>query len=107
MIVSTNAQTDKVKTSTITVNGCTVTKRECGHILTYSMMNQQPTTTGDFVMDDVSDVTPFICTIHSGAVANYGGVGIVFPHLNKLYMRIDTVVNWSGFILTLIREKTV
>ena len=95
---------DKVTSSTVTVNGCTVTIFNLNDtIMTVSMFNQTPSATGDFVIN-----LPFAYGTPVQSIISANGVsyGFVFgvAGWTTLTMRINTVAVNSGFNVTLIKQ---
>ena len=95
---------DKVTSSTVTVNGCTVTIVNLNDtIMTVSMFNQTPSATGDFVIN-----LPFAYGTPVQSIISANGVsyGFVFgvAGWTTLTMRINTVAVNSGFNVTLIKQ---
>lgn len=99
---ATNAQRrDAVKTTTLSVNGCSIIKREYGPMVSYTMQNQTPTATGDFVLDAISGLPAYVLTT---VYSNTTPVGLIYGAGSQLNLRIASAQAWTGFALTLIRE---
>ena len=95
---------DKVSSSTVTVNGCTITIVNLNDtIMTVSMFNQTPSATGDYTIN-----LPFAygTPVQSIISANGTSYGFVYgvAGWTTLTMRINTVAVNSGFNVTVIKN---